>query len=66
MSIGVIVSASIIYFVAGESPQWTAWQLADPFCTYLFSVVALYSTFPIVKESAIILMDGSDKPELIT
>jgi len=48
--------------VAGDSPQWTAWQLADPFCTYLFSIVALYSTLPIVKASVIILMDGIDDP----
>jgi zinc transporter 2 len=49
LSIGVIISASIIYFVCGEDEKWSYWQLADPFCTYLFSVVALYSTISILK-----------------
>jgi len=49
LSIGVIISASVIYFVVGETIEWTPWQLADPFCTYLFSIVALYSTISIIK-----------------
>lgn len=48
LSIGVIISASIINLFA-NTKEWDAWQLADPFCTYLFSVVALYSTVSIVK-----------------
>ena len=65
LSIGVIVSASIIYFVVGDNKEWSAWQLADPFCTYLFSVVALYSTISILKESMVLLMDGCEDPQLI-
>jgi zinc transporter 2 len=61
----VIVSASIIYFVAGNDTEWTAWQLADPFCTYLFSIVALYSTISILKESMVLLMDGCEDPQLV-
>jgi zinc transporter 2 len=61
----VIVSASIIYFVVGDDKEWSAWQLADPFCTYLFSVVALYSTISILKESMVLLMDGCEDPQLI-
>ena len=60
LSIGVIISASIIFFVAGDATEWTAWQLADPFCTYFFSVVALYSTIAIMRESILILMDGCE------
>ena len=66
LSIGVIVSASIIYFLAGNDTEWTAWQLADPFCTYLFSIVALYSTISIIKQSIVILMDGCENPEVVT
>jgi solute carrier family 30 (zinc transporter), member 2 len=65
LSIGVIISASIIFFVAGDDAEWTAWQLADPFCTYLFSIVALYSTIAIMKEAFLILLDGCDDKGLI-
>jgi zinc transporter 2 len=65
LSIGVIVSASVIYFVAGNDTKWTAWQLADPFCTYLFSIVALFSTVSILKESMVLLMDGCENPDLL-
>ena len=49
LSIGVIISAGIIYFFAPEGHIWSSWQLADPLCTYLFSVMAIYSTIPIIK-----------------
>jgi zinc transporter 2 len=49
LSIGVIVSATIIYFFAPEGHVWSYWQIADPICTYLFSILAIYSTWPIVK-----------------
>jgi len=60
----VIISASIIYFF-GDTTTWTAWQLADPFCTYLFSIVALFSTWSIIKESMLILMDGCENEKLL-
>ena len=59
LSVGVIVSASIIYFKAPPG-KWTYWQLADPLCTYFFSVMAIYSTISIIKDSIVILMDGCD------
>lgn len=45
--------------------NWTYWQLADPFCTYLFSVMAVYSTIGIAKDSIIILLDGCDAPDML-
>lgn len=60
----MIISASIIFFF-GDVTTWTAWQLADPFCTYLFSIVALFSTISIVKESALILLDGCENEKLL-
>lgn len=62
LSIGVIISALIIYF-ATTPGEWTPWQLADPFCTYLFSIMAIYSTIGIIKDSSLILLDGCDDPE---
>lgn len=64
LSIGVIISAIIIYFNA-DREQWTYWQLADPFCTYLFSVMAIYSTVGIAKDSIIILLDGCDDANML-
>ena len=64
LSIGVIIAAAIIYIKA-ESDKWTYWQLADPFCTYIFSIVAIYSTISIAKDSLIILLDGCDNPDLL-
>jgi solute carrier family 30 (zinc transporter), member 2 len=59
LSIGVIISALIIYFFSPEHHTWTPWQLADPLCTYLFSFLAIYSTWPILKESVFLLLDAS-------
>ena len=64
LSIGVIVSALIIYFCTVPDEGWTYWQLADPFCTYLFSVMAIYSTIGIIKDSTLILLDGCDDKNL--
>ena len=65
LSVGVIISAIIIFLMA-EPDRWTYWQLADPFCTYFFSIVAIYSTIGIIKESFVILLDGCNDPELVT
>ena len=66
LSIGVIVSACIIYFFGDDQQNWTAWQLADPLCTYLFSALAIWSTWPILKESMILLLDGSNSRDLVS
>ena len=58
LSLGVIISAAIIYFFAPQGHMWSYWQLADPFCTYLFSFMAIYSTLPIARESLLYLLDG--------
>ncbi len=64
LSVGVMLSAFIIYFLA-PTEEWSFWQLVDPFCTYFFSFMAIYTTIPIAKESIIYLMDGSQKVELV-
>jgi zinc transporter 2 len=65
LSIGVILSAGIIYFCAPNGHVWSYWQLADPICTYLFSIMAIYSTISIAKEAITILLDGCDDPKLV-
>ena len=42
MSVGVIIAATIIYF--DEKLWW-----ADPICTYLFSVIVIFTTVPIIR-----------------
>ena len=66
LSIGVVISAVTIYFMCPEPNVWTAWQLADPLCTYLFSFLAIYSTWPILKEAILLLLDASHSPTLVS
>lgn len=49
-SIGVIIAALIIYF----KPEWS---LADPICTFLFSILVLLTTVPIFTDCMSILME---------
>ena len=57
LSVGVLISAGVI-FTFTEPDEWTAWQLFDPLCTYLFSFMAIYATIPITKEACLLLLDG--------
>ncbi|KAF4101911.1 hypothetical protein G5714_016711 [Onychostoma macrolepis] len=50
-SLGVLLAASIIYF----RPEW---KIADPVCTFLFSLFVLGTTFTILKDIFKILMEG--------
>lgn len=57
-SIGVVVAALLIYLL-GDSEQFDYWHLADPICTYLFSILVMFTTFQIVKDCIRVLMEGS-------
>lgn len=50
-SIGVLVAAVIIKF----KPEY---KLADPICTFLFSVIVIFTTMSILKDAVVILMEG--------
>lgn len=54
MSVGVIIAALIIYFYPS---MW----IADPLCTYLFSVIVMTTTLPIIKNVIGIMMEGAPK-----
>lgn len=54
MSIGVIIAATLIYF-------WPSLWMADPLCTYIFSVIVMVTTIPIIKDIISIMMEGSPK-----
>jgi zinc transporter 2 len=52
MSIGVVISSVIIMI----EPTWT---LADPLCTYLFSVIVCVTTFPTIKTCMTVLIEAA-------
>ena len=51
-SLGVIAAATIIYI----KPDWT---IADPICTFLFSVLVMFTTVPIFKDCMRFLMENA-------
>ncbi|XP_070702509.1 proton-coupled zinc antiporter SLC30A2 [Pempheris klunzingeri] len=51
-SISVLVSAIIIFF----KPEY---KIADPICTFLFSIFVLCTTFTIMKDILTVLMEGT-------
>ncbi|XP_068577954.1 proton-coupled zinc antiporter SLC30A2-like isoform X2 [Cebidichthys violaceus] len=51
-SVGVLLAATIIHF-------WPQYKVADPICTFLFSVLVLGTTLPVTKEIFRILMEGA-------
>jgi zinc transporter 2 len=50
-SIGVVSAAIIIYF----KPEY---KIADPICTYLFSILVLMTTVPIFNECVKMIMEA--------
>lgn len=52
MSIGVCVAGTIIYF-------FPTWVIADPICTFIFSVIVCFTVTPIIKQSINVLMEGA-------
>ncbi|KAG7225435.1 hypothetical protein INR49_027429 [Caranx melampygus] len=51
-SLSVLVSAIIIFF----KPEY---KIADPICTFLFSILVLCTTFTIMRDILLILMEGT-------
>ncbi|XP_066491600.1 probable proton-coupled zinc antiporter SLC30A4 [Tiliqua scincoides] len=50
-SIGVLVAAYIIRF----KPEY---KIADPVCTYVFSILVAFTTFRIIRDTGIIILEG--------
>ncbi|XP_062922346.1 zinc transporter 4 isoform X1 [Mobula hypostoma] len=53
-SVGVLVAAYIIRFKP-------AYKIADPICTYIFSFLVLCTTFRIVRDTALIFLEGTPR-----
>jgi Co/Zn/Cd efflux system component len=52
MSIGVIIASVIIYI----NPDY---KIADPICTYLFSIIVCFTTIPVFKDCIRVMMEGT-------
>lgn len=50
-NLGVMMAAAIIYF----RPEY---RLADPICTFIFSILVMYTTYHILIETTNVLMEG--------
>ena len=53
-SIGVIIASVLIYI-------WPETKSADPICTYLFSILVIFTTIPVFKDCIRILMESKPK-----
>ncbi|CAL8143824.1 unnamed protein product [Orchesella dallaii] len=53
-SVGVFAAALTIYF----QPKWV---IVDPICTFLFSILVIGTTFAIIKDTLVVLMEGIPK-----
>jgi zinc transporter 2 len=53
-SVGVVIASIIIYF--NED-----WAIADPICTYIFTILVLFTTIPIFRDCIHVLMEASPK-----
>lgn len=56
MSVGVIIAATVIWIFPEA-------QIADPICTYLFSVIICFTTLPVFKDCVNVMMEAT--PESI-
>ncbi|KAJ8247837.1 hypothetical protein GJAV_G00251090 [Gymnothorax javanicus] len=50
-SVGVLIAAYIVRF----KPDY---KIADPICTYIFSILVLFTTMRIVRDTGIIVLEG--------
>ncbi|XP_068177746.1 probable proton-coupled zinc antiporter SLC30A4 isoform X2 [Antennarius striatus] len=50
-SVGVLIAAYVVRF----KPEL---KLADPICTYIFSVLVVFTTFRIIRDTVVIVLEG--------
>jgi zinc transporter 2 len=51
-NLGVVIAGLVIYFYPDAS-------IADPICTFIFSIIVVFTTIRILKECISVLMEGS-------
>ena len=50
-SIGVVIAALVIFY----KPEW---NIIDPICTFVFSVIVMFTTVGITKQCVTVLMEA--------
>lgn len=62
-SVGVLISALVIYFYGSnhgqEVTEWNSYHLFDPIATYVFSILSLLATLPVIKSCYYLIMESS-------
>ncbi|XP_029904250.1 putative proton-coupled zinc antiporter SLC30A4 [Myripristis murdjan] len=53
-SVGVLIAAYIVRF----KPEY---KLADPICTYVFSILVLFTTVRIIRDTGVIVLEGTPR-----
>ncbi|XP_031592821.1 zinc transporter 2-like isoform X1 [Oreochromis aureus] len=53
-SVGVMLAATIIHF-------WPEYKVADPICTFLFSLLVIGTTLPVTRDVFRILLEGAPR-----
>lgn len=48
---GSFVAAGVIYF-------WPEYSIVDPICTFVFSIIVLFTTFTIMKDALLVSLTG--------
>jgi zinc transporter 2 len=51
-NLGVVIAGIIIYI-------WPEYSIADPICTFIFSIIIIFTTTRIIKDCISVLMEGS-------
>jgi len=51
-NLGVVIAGLIVFF-------WPHLSIADPICTYIFSIIVVFTTIRILKDCLSVLMEGS-------
>lgn len=61
-SLGVVVSALIIYFFGSnngaEVTEWNSFHLFDPIATYFFSILSLIATIPVIQNCYYLILES--------
>lgn len=50
-SVGVLIAAIIVYFFPSA-------QIIDPICTFVFAILVVFTTIPVMRECMIVIMEG--------
>lgn len=71
-SFGVLVAAIVIYYKVSylfrerseflkDFPLQPEWNIVDPICTFIFSILVVITTFAIIRDTLLVLMEGRPK-----